>query len=167
MEATTRQMLERLADRIEATLAGHKISVRITGGQISPRWIQFQTLPALGTRITRLEAMVDVLAAAVDAEACHVTTQRGLVLIEIPRPDAPRDEQPSRPERELAKPLAPAASAELPSAAQLAGQVSRARSASEPTKEPTLASIPLPEVPTSLPFSCPPIRARRRERIDL
>jgi DNA segregation ATPase FtsK/SpoIIIE-like protein len=140
MEATTRQMLERLADRIEATLAGHKISVRITGGQISPRWIQFQALPALGTRITRLEAMVDVLAAAVDAETCHVTTQRGLVLIEIPHPDVPRDEQPSRPEREPAN---------------------------QQSAEPTPTSISPSEVPTPLPLSLPPIRARRRERIDL
>jgi hypothetical protein len=140
MEATKRQMLERLADRIEATLARHKISIRITGGQLSPRWIQFQALPAPGTWLTRLEAMVDVLAAAVDLETCHITTQCGLVLIEIPRPDAPRDEQPSRPEREPVK---------------------------QQIAEPTPASIPLPEVPTPLPLSLPPIRARRRERIDL
>jgi hypothetical protein len=140
MEATTRQMLERLADRIEATLAGHKLSVRITGGQIPPRWIQFRALPALGTRITRLEAMVDVLASAVDVETCHITTQRGLVLIEIPRPDVPRDEQPSRPEREPAN---------------------------QQSAEPTPTSISLSEVPTPLPLSLPPICARRRERIDL
>lgn len=140
MEATKRQMLERLADHIEATLAGHKLSVRITGGQISPRWIQFQALPTPGTQLTGLEAIIDVLAAAMDVETCHVTTQRGLVLIEIPRPDAPRDAQPSRPECEPAN---------------------------QPTNEPTPASIPLPELSTPLPLSLPPIRARRRERIDL
>jgi DNA segregation ATPase FtsK/SpoIIIE-like protein len=135
-----RQVLESMADRIEATLARHKVSVRITGGQVAPRWVQFQAVPALGTRVTKLKEMTDVLAAAVDAETCHITTQRGLVLIEIPRPDAPRDEQPSRPEREPTD---------------------------QQSTEPTPASIPLPEAPTPLPLSLPPIRARRRERIDL
>ena len=44
---TNRQVLEFQADRIEAVLARHKVSARVTGGVISPRWVQFQVLPAL------------------------------------------------------------------------------------------------------------------------
>lgn len=84
-----RQMLESLADRIEATLARHKLSVRITGGHISPRWIQFQAVPTLGTRISKLKRLSGELALALDMETCRISTLRDKVLIEIPRPDKP------------------------------------------------------------------------------
>ena len=38
--------LEFQANRIEAVLALHRVSARVTGGTVTPRWIRFQVLPA-------------------------------------------------------------------------------------------------------------------------
>lgn len=49
--------LEAQADRIEALLNRHKILARVTWGILSPRWIQFRVLPALGTRVGRIKGL--------------------------------------------------------------------------------------------------------------
>jgi len=97
-----RQTLESLADRIEATLARQKISIRITGGLVSPDRIQFQALPALGARLEKADVL---LAAALGVNTCHVTIGRGMVLIEIPRPAA-QDGQPTHRPVRLSPPVA-------------------------------------------------------------
>ena len=53
----SRQRLEYLADRIEAVLANHSIEARVSGGAISPRWIRFNVLPELGTKINKVKAL--------------------------------------------------------------------------------------------------------------
>ena len=45
-----REMLEFQADRIEAVLAQHKVPGRVTGGTVTPRWVRFKVLPAMGAR---------------------------------------------------------------------------------------------------------------------
>ena len=49
-----RKRLEFMADRIEAVLALHKIPARVTGGTVTPRWVRFQVLPAVGAKLSRM-----------------------------------------------------------------------------------------------------------------
>jgi len=84
---TNRRVLEFQSDRIEAVLAQHKVSARVTGGQVSPRWIQFQVLPALGARVSKIKGLAEELALALGSDTCRVSRQGGLVAVEIPRAD--------------------------------------------------------------------------------
>jgi len=84
---TNRQLLEFQSDRIEAVLARHKVSARVTGGLVSPRWIQFQVLPALGARVNQIKGLAEELALALNSDTCRVSRQGGLVAVEIPRAD--------------------------------------------------------------------------------
>lgn len=87
MSKTNRRVLEFQADRIEAVLARHKVSARVTGGMVSPRWIQFQVLPALGTRVAKVRGLAEELALSLDTDTCRVARQGNLMTIEIPRAD--------------------------------------------------------------------------------
>ena len=82
-----RQKLEFQADRIEAVLAVHKVAARVTGGTLTPRWVRFQVLPALGAKISRIKGLSEELAAALDTPSCRVSRRGAAVTIEVPRDD--------------------------------------------------------------------------------
>jgi len=82
-----RQMLEYQADRIEAVLAHHKVPARVTGGTVTPRWIRFQVVPALGARIAAITGLAEELAAALDAPTVRVARQGATIAVEVPRDD--------------------------------------------------------------------------------
>lgn len=83
-----RRMLEYQADRIEAVLSQHKVTARVTGGTVTPRWVCFKVLPAVGARITRIKGLGEEFAAALDAPSCRVARRGAAVMVEIPREDA-------------------------------------------------------------------------------
>ena len=82
-----RQLLDFQADRIEAVLARHKVSARVTGGLVSPRWIQFQVLPALGARVSKIKGLAEELALALGTDTCRISRRGATLSIEIPRAD--------------------------------------------------------------------------------
>ncbi|MCX7855963.1 MAG: DNA translocase FtsK [Anaerolineae bacterium] len=82
-----RQRLEYQADRIEAVLAHHKLPARVTGGTVTPRWIRFQVVPALGARIGAITGLAEELAAALNAPAVRVARQGAIISVEVPRED--------------------------------------------------------------------------------
>jgi len=82
-----KNQLEFQADRIEAVLAVHKLPARVTGGTVTPRWIRFQALPAVGAKISKIKGLHEELAAALDASNCRVSRRGAAVAIEIPRGD--------------------------------------------------------------------------------
>jgi S-DNA-T family DNA segregation ATPase FtsK/SpoIIIE len=82
-----RQMLEYQADRIEAVLAHHKVPARVTGGTVTPRWIRFQVVPALGARIASITGLAEELAAALDTPTVRVARQGATIAVEVPRDD--------------------------------------------------------------------------------
>jgi len=81
------RILDFQADQIEAVLAQHRLSVRVTGGLVSPRWIQYRVIPALGARMSKIKGLAEELALALGADTCRVSRQRGMVAIEVPRAD--------------------------------------------------------------------------------
>ena len=82
-----RQKLEFQADRIEAVLAVHKVAARVTGGTVTPRWVRFQVLPALGAKISRIKGLSEELAAALDTSSCRVSRRGAAVTVDVPRDD--------------------------------------------------------------------------------
>jgi S-DNA-T family DNA segregation ATPase FtsK/SpoIIIE len=82
-----RKKLEFQADRIEAVLSLHKIPARVTGGTVTPRWVRFKVLPAIGAKIARIKGLSEELAAALDAHNCRVSRRGAAVDVEIPRDD--------------------------------------------------------------------------------
>jgi S-DNA-T family DNA segregation ATPase FtsK/SpoIIIE len=82
-----RQVLEFQADRIEAVLARHKVAARVTGGVVSPRWVQFQVLPALDTKVSKIKGLAEELALTLGCETCRISRQRDKLAVEIPRAD--------------------------------------------------------------------------------
>ncbi|MGD2177126.1 MAG: DNA translocase FtsK [Anaerolineae bacterium] len=82
-----RKRLEFQADRIEMVLQMHKIPARVTGGTVTPRWVRFQVLPAVGAKISKIKGLSEELAAALDASNCRVARRGAAVDVEIPRDD--------------------------------------------------------------------------------
>ncbi len=85
-----RKMLEYQADRIEAVLAQHRVPGRVTGGTVTPRWIRFKVLPAMGARISKIKGLSEELAAALDTENVRIARQGAALQVEVER----RDPQP-------------------------------------------------------------------------
>jgi S-DNA-T family DNA segregation ATPase FtsK/SpoIIIE len=82
-----RQKLEFQADRIEAVLTLHKVQARVTGGTVTPRWVRFQVLPAVGAKISKIKGLSEELATALGASNCRVSRRGAAVAIEVPRDD--------------------------------------------------------------------------------
>jgi S-DNA-T family DNA segregation ATPase FtsK/SpoIIIE len=83
-----REKLEFMADRIETVLSLHHISSRVTGGTAAPRWIRFQVLPTLGTKVSGIEALNEELAVALGVPNCRVSRRGAALDVEVPRQDS-------------------------------------------------------------------------------
>jgi DNA segregation ATPase FtsK/SpoIIIE, S-DNA-T family len=83
-----RKLLELQSDRIEMVLASHKAPARVTGGVVTPRAVQYHLAPALGTKVSKVQALADELALALGVTNVRVSRQGGSVQLEIPRDDA-------------------------------------------------------------------------------
>jgi S-DNA-T family DNA segregation ATPase FtsK/SpoIIIE len=79
------KMLEQQADRIEATLAAHRTPSRVTGGTVTPRWVRFQVLPAVGSKLSKIKDLNDALAASLGVPDCRVARRGAAFDVEIPR----------------------------------------------------------------------------------
>jgi S-DNA-T family DNA segregation ATPase FtsK/SpoIIIE len=82
-----RERLEYQADRIEMVLDMHRIPARVTGGTVTPRWVRFEVLPAVGAKISKIKRLSEELAAALDTANCRVARRGAAVDLEIPRVD--------------------------------------------------------------------------------
>jgi S-DNA-T family DNA segregation ATPase FtsK/SpoIIIE len=82
-----RNDLELQADRIETLLREHKAPAQVTGGSITPRWIQFLVQPAPGVKVNRLESLSREIALALGVTNARITASAGAVRIEVPRID--------------------------------------------------------------------------------
>ena len=80
-----RRRLEMQADRIEAVLASHKVQGRVWGGTVTPRFIRFQVMTSLDTKVTRVAGLSEEIALALGAPATRVYRQNGAIQVEVPR----------------------------------------------------------------------------------
>lgn len=82
-----RRELEAKADAIEMVLHEHKAPARVTGGHITPRWVQFLLQTNPGVKISRVESLSREIAVALGAPSARVSTQGSTVRIDVPRTD--------------------------------------------------------------------------------
>ncbi len=82
------QALEYQADQIELVLASHRLPARVVGGAVSPRWIRYQILPEITTKISRIVALAEEIALRLGAPSVRISRQGAAVHIDVPRADA-------------------------------------------------------------------------------
>lgn len=78
-----RVWLERQADRIERTLSGLELPVRVNGGRVSEGRVRYHVTPMGYTRAEQIEAARADVAAALGAPAIRVARERGGLAIEV------------------------------------------------------------------------------------
>ena len=81
-----RQQLERTADKIETVLLMNHTPAQVTGGHVTPRWVQFNVSLA-SKRVDRVEALTTQIAAALGVPYATITRAGGAVRIDVPRND--------------------------------------------------------------------------------
>src|SRR5689334_25226289 len=86
--ANRRRTLDMQADRIEAVLARHKVSGRVQGGVVTPRFIRFQLTTQIGTKINKIAALAEEIALALDKREARIYRQGDAINIEVPRAKA-------------------------------------------------------------------------------
>lgn len=82
-----RRLLEYQADQIEMVLTSHRVPGRVTGGIVTPRWVSYQVLPEISTKISKIVALSEELALRLDAERVRVSRQGAAVQVDVPRED--------------------------------------------------------------------------------
>ena len=65
-----RQLLEYQADQIEMVLQTHKAFGRVIGGTVTPGWIRYQVVPALGTKVASISKLSEEIALRLGAGGC-------------------------------------------------------------------------------------------------
>ena len=86
--AKGRRTLEMQSDRIEAVLARHKVRSRVTGGTVTPRFIKFDLVTAIGTKVSKVSSLAEEIAMELGARDARVYRNGGEISVEVPRPKA-------------------------------------------------------------------------------
>ncbi len=84
--AYKRRTLEMEADKIEAVLARHNVSGRVRGGIVTPRFVRFELMTELGTRVNKVAALAEEIAMALDKREARVYRNGGEINVEVSRP---------------------------------------------------------------------------------
>src|SRR5512143_1077773 len=82
-----RRLLDYQADQIEMVLYSHKTPARVTGGAVTPRWVRFEVMPALGAKISSIAHLSEEIALRLGSSGVRVRRQGGAVQVEVPRED--------------------------------------------------------------------------------
>jgi len=79
------RLLEYQANQIEMVLASHRVPSRVSGGMVTPRFVQFQVQPALSTRLSHIQGLSEEIALSLGASSCRIYRQKGIINVEVPR----------------------------------------------------------------------------------
>jgi S-DNA-T family DNA segregation ATPase FtsK/SpoIIIE len=79
--------LEYQADQIEMVLYSHKVPGRVLGGVVTPRWVRFDVMPALGAKINRIVQLSEEMALRLGSAGVRVRRQGSSLRVEVPRED--------------------------------------------------------------------------------
>ncbi len=83
-----RRTLEMQADMIEAVLAKHKVTGRVNGGIVTPRFVRFELTTGLGTKVSKVAALAEEIALALGKREARIYRQDGSISVELPRNEA-------------------------------------------------------------------------------
>ena len=84
-----RRLLEYQAERIEMVLASHKVASHVYRGTVTPRFVRFELVPMVGTKVSRIKGLGEEIALSLGIPSCRVSRQNGKINVEIPR-ETPR-----------------------------------------------------------------------------
>ena len=82
-----RRVLEYQADQIEMVLTSHRVPGRVMGGVVTPRWVSYQVLPEISTKVSRIMALSEELALRLGAQGVRVSRQGAAIQVDVPRED--------------------------------------------------------------------------------
>lgn len=82
------RLLDYQADRIEQILSAHKVPGRVLGGVVTPRWIRFEVVPALGARVDNMARLSEEIALWLGSRGVRIHRDGGRVHIEVPREES-------------------------------------------------------------------------------
>lgn len=82
-----RKELEHNADQIETVLHQHQAPAVVTGGNVTPRCVQFMVTPSAGTQLSRIESLARQIAAALGVPSAEVIRHGSTLRIDVPRRD--------------------------------------------------------------------------------
>lgn len=83
-----RQLLECQAYQIEMVLYSHRVPGRVMGGVVTPRWVRFEIIPALGAKVSSMVRLSEELALRLGSRGVRVHRQGGRIHVEVPRQEA-------------------------------------------------------------------------------
>ncbi len=86
-ETYMRRVLEYQADQIEMVLTSHRVHGRVTGGVVTPRWISYQVLPEVTTKVAKIISLSEELALRLGAQRVRISRKGATVQIDVPRED--------------------------------------------------------------------------------
>ena len=84
-ETYMRRVLEYQADQIEMVLSSHRVHGRVMGGIVTPRWVSYQVLPEMTTKISRIVSLSEELALRLGAQRVRVSRKGAAVQVDVPR----------------------------------------------------------------------------------
>ncbi|HIQ04877.1 MAG TPA: DUF87 domain-containing protein [Anaerolineae bacterium] len=77
--------LDLQASRIEAVLASHKVSGRVWGGRVTPRFVQFELTTGLGVKVAKVSSLAEEIALSLGVRSARVYRKRDTIQVEVPR----------------------------------------------------------------------------------
>jgi S-DNA-T family DNA segregation ATPase FtsK/SpoIIIE len=86
--ARSRQMLEYKSNLVENVLIQNRVAARVTGATVAPGFVRFKLAPAPTTKISKIRALEEELALALQAPEARVVRADGAVQVEVRRNDA-------------------------------------------------------------------------------
>ena len=81
----TRRILERQADHLEQILAQHRVPGYVTGGTVTPRFVQYQFVAAREVKVKRMVNLSEEVALALGCRTVRIYRHQGAFHIEVPR----------------------------------------------------------------------------------
>jgi S-DNA-T family DNA segregation ATPase FtsK/SpoIIIE len=84
--AYKRRTLEMEADRIEEVLARHNVGGRVSGGIVTPRFVRYELMTEVGTRVNKVAALAEEIAMALEQREARIYRNGGAINVEVSRP---------------------------------------------------------------------------------
>ncbi len=73
------------ADQIEAVLSKHRVSGRVQGGVVTPRFVQFQLSMDVGTKVKQVANLAEEIAMALGKREARIYRKGSAINVEVPR----------------------------------------------------------------------------------
>ncbi len=83
-----RRTLEQQADRLEQILAHHKVAGYVTGGTVTPRFVQYEFVAGRNIKVKRMVNLSEEVALALGCRTVRIYRNQGCFHIEVPRKKA-------------------------------------------------------------------------------